>query len=78
MSRIWHIRQSDEPSMYGMGYKNYESEEENEAYECGYKEGYADAMEEVKECVDYVCKNIGGHGAVREIIDMIICKDKIN
>lgn len=47
MSRIWHIRQSDEPSMYGMGYKNYESEEENEAYECGYKEGYADAMEEV-------------------------------
>lgn len=39
---------------------------------CGFSACPADAMEEVKECVDYVCKNIGGHGAVREIIDKII------
>lgn len=39
---------------------------------CGFSACPADAMEEVKECVDYVCKNIGGHGAVREIIDLII------
>lgn len=47
MARIWQIRQSDEPSPYGMGYKKYETEEETEAYECGYEEGYGDAMEEV-------------------------------
>ena len=42
---------------------------------CGFSACPADAMEEVKECVDYVCKNIGGHGAVREIIDKIIKED---
>lgn len=41
---------------------------------CGFSACPADAMEEVKECVDYVCKNNGGHGAVREMIDKIICK----
>ncbi len=30
------------------------------------------AMEEVKKHVDYVCKQNGGEGAVREIIDMIL------
>ena len=39
---------------------------------CGFSACPADAMEEVKQCVDYVCKNIGGHGAVREIVDKII------
>jgi 3-deoxy-D-manno-octulosonate 8-phosphate phosphatase (KDO 8-P phosphatase) len=32
----------------------------------------ANAMEEVKKHVDYVCKHNGGEGAVREIIDMIL------
>ena len=39
---------------------------------CGFSACPADAIEEVKECVDYVCKNIGGHGAVGEIIDLLI------
>lgn len=39
---------------------------------CGFSACPADAMEEVKQCVDYVCKNIGGHGAVREMIDLLI------
>lgn len=47
MARIWQIRQSDEPSRYGMDYKKYDSEEEMEAYECGYEEGYGDAMRQV-------------------------------
>lgn len=39
---------------------------------CGFSACPADALDEVKTQVDYVCKNIGGHGAVRELIDMII------
>lgn len=39
---------------------------------CGFSACPADALEEVKTKVDYVCKNIGGHGAVRELIDMMI------
>lgn len=39
---------------------------------CGFSACPADALEEVKTKVDYICKNIGGHGAVRELIDMII------
>lgn len=38
---------------------------------CGFSACLADALEEVKPKVDYVCKNIGGHGAVREMIDLI-------
>ncbi len=30
----------------------------------------ADAVKEVKQAADYVCKNKGGQGAVREIVDM--------
>ncbi|MDR3625470.1 MAG: HAD-IA family hydrolase [Ignavibacteriaceae bacterium] len=32
----------------------------------------ADAMEEIKETVDYVCKYKGGNGAFREIAELII------
>ena len=32
----------------------------------------ADAVNAVKECADYVSQYNGGHGAVREIIDMIL------
>lgn len=39
---------------------------------CGLSACPADAMKEVKESVDYVCENTGGHGAVRELIDMIM------
>ena len=31
----------------------------------------ADAMEQVKKEVDYVCRQNGGHGAVREFLDLI-------
>lgn len=39
---------------------------------CGFSACPADAIDEVKNTVDYVYKNIGGHGAVRELIDRII------
>ncbi|MEE1318385.1 MAG: HAD-IIIA family hydrolase [Ruminococcus sp.] len=39
---------------------------------CGFSACPADAMEEVKSVVDYVCKNNGGNGAVRELIDLIV------
>lgn len=39
---------------------------------CGFSACPADAIDEVKNTVYYVCKNIGGHGAVRELIDRII------
>lgn len=39
---------------------------------CGFSACPADAIDEVKNTVDYVCKNIGAHGAVRELIDRII------
>ena len=39
---------------------------------CGFSACPADAIDEVKNTVDYVCKNIGGHGAVPEMIDRII------
>lgn len=35
---------------------------------CGYTACPADAVPEVQEAVDYVCKRVGGHGAVREFI----------
>ena len=39
---------------------------------CGFSACPADAIDEVKNTVDYVCKNIGGPGAVRALIDRII------
>lgn len=39
---------------------------------CGFSACPADAIDEVKNTVDYICKNIGDHGAVRELIDRII------
>lgn len=39
---------------------------------CGFSACPSDAIDEVKNTVDYVCKNIGGYGAVRELIDRII------
>ena len=36
----------------------------------------ADAVEEVKECVDMVCEKAGGRGAVRELCDLIYYSQK--
>lgn len=36
---------------------------------CGFSVCPNDAVEEVKKCVDYVCRIDGGYGAVRELID---------
>jgi 3-deoxy-D-manno-octulosonate 8-phosphate phosphatase (KDO 8-P phosphatase) len=41
---------------------------------CYFKGCPADAMDEVIDVVDYVCKSNGGNGAVREFIDLIIRK----
>ena len=43
MARLWQIRESYGDRMS----KEDMSVEEREAYDCGYDEGYADAMEEV-------------------------------
>lgn len=39
---------------------------------CGFSAAPADAVEEVREAADYVCKKPGGRGAVREVINMIL------
>ncbi|MDR7079131.1 3-deoxy-D-manno-octulosonate 8-phosphate phosphatase (KDO 8-P phosphatase) [Neobacillus niacini] len=39
---------------------------------CYLKACPADAMNEVIDVVDYVCKSNGGNGAVRELIDLIL------
>lgn len=39
---------------------------------CYFKACPADAIDEVIEVVDYICKSNGGNGAVREFIDLII------
>ncbi|MEH7495475.1 KdsC family phosphatase [Neobacillus niacini] len=41
---------------------------------CYLKACPADAMKEVIDVVDYVCKSNGGNGAVREFIDLIVKK----
>ncbi len=38
----------------------------------GFTAAPADAIDEIKEITDYVCKNIGGHGAFREFAELII------
>jgi len=32
----------------------------------------ADGIKDLQKIVDYVCKNNGGHGAFREIVDLIV------
>lgn len=39
---------------------------------CGYTACPADAVSEVLEAVDYICKRNGGRGAVREFIERLI------
>ncbi|MEH7076812.1 KdsC family phosphatase [Neobacillus drentensis] len=39
---------------------------------CYLKACPADAISEVLDIVDYVCKSTGGNGAVRELIDLIV------
>jgi 3-deoxy-D-manno-octulosonate 8-phosphate phosphatase (KDO 8-P phosphatase) len=38
----------------------------------GFSAAVADAVDVVKKSVDYITKNNGGHGAVREICDMLL------
>lgn len=45
---------------------------------CYLKACPADAMSEVIEVVDYVCKVNGGDGAVREFVDLILVKQREN
>lgn len=43
---------------------------------CGFSACPSDAMRQVKDHVDYVCKAKGGEGAVREFIDYLITKQE--
>ena len=52
--RMWEIREGYQEGMYGKGkdakHSKHDSEDEvKEAYECGYEDGYADAMEEMEK-----------------------------
>ena len=54
--RMWEIREGYHEGNLGKskgdhdGRKNHSSEDEvKEAYECGYEDGYADAMEEMEK-----------------------------
>jgi 3-deoxy-D-manno-octulosonate 8-phosphate phosphatase (KDO 8-P phosphatase) len=38
----------------------------------GFSAAVADAAEDVKKCVDYITKDKGGHGAVREVCELIL------
>ncbi|MCK5472479.1 MAG: HAD hydrolase family protein, partial [Planctomycetes bacterium] len=38
----------------------------------GFGAAVANAVDEVKQCADYVTKNNGGSGAVREVIELIL------
>ena len=63
--------------------KKYQIEPNNVAYigddlndlecmqKCGYSAAPADAVQEVLDTVDYVCKHRGGEGAVREFIEQL-------
>lgn len=44
--RMWEIREKDKYSDYRMGKRGMSTEE---AYECGYEDGYKEAMEEIEE-----------------------------
>ena len=39
---------------------------------CGFAAAPADSADEAKKEADYVCKKNGGHGCVREVIDMVL------
>ncbi len=41
---------------------------------CGFSATPADGVEELRSRVDYICRNLGGRGAVREIIELILKK----
>lgn len=43
---------------------------------CGVSGCPENALDDVKEVADYICKREGGHGAVREFIEKIIIKNK--
>ncbi len=43
-------------------------------YGCGFSAAPADAVEEVASHVDYVCRNDGGRGCVREVIELLLKK----
>jgi 3-deoxy-D-manno-octulosonate 8-phosphate phosphatase (KDO 8-P phosphatase) len=69
--------------------KEYNLKDENFAYigddefdipllqKAGFSACPHNAVPEVKKIVDYVCKKNGGEGAVRELIDLILKKQKL-
>ena len=63
---------------YGCSWENvaYIGDDLNDM-DCIQKVGFsgcpADSVAEVLESASYVCKNIGGNGAVREFIEKIVC-----
>ena len=43
----------------------------------GFKIAVNDARAEVKNIADYITKKIGGHGAVREVCDLILTSNDL-
>ncbi|HET6372294.1 MAG TPA: HAD hydrolase family protein, partial [Candidatus Polarisedimenticolia bacterium] len=46
-------------------------------WRAGFSAAPANAVAEVKSEVDYVCQRSGGHGAVRELIDLVLSEKGI-
>jgi 3-deoxy-D-manno-octulosonate 8-phosphate phosphatase (KDO 8-P phosphatase) len=46
-------------------------------WRAGFSAAPANAVAEVKSDVDYVCQRSGGHGAVREVIDLLLTEKGI-
>jgi 3-deoxy-D-manno-octulosonate 8-phosphate phosphatase (KDO 8-P phosphatase) len=46
-------------------------------WRAGFSAAPANAVAEVKSDVDYVCQRSGGHGAVREVIDLLLTEQGI-
>jgi hypothetical protein len=46
MSKLWEIRQTDDHPRYGHRY-GMRKDDVEEAYECGFEDGYEKAMKEV-------------------------------
>ncbi|MFP4466486.1 MAG: KdsC family phosphatase [Candidatus Goldiibacteriota bacterium] len=44
---------------------------------CGFSSAPKDAVREAKETADYVCETGGGGGCVREVIEMVLKKQKL-
>jgi len=71
-SDIAHISKKAGVNMQELAYIGDDVNDELAMQCCGFSACPADAVERIKRIADYVCQNLGGHGAVREVIELIL------